>query len=80
MSSIHSEAYKELIELLRIGRLKKRMYQREVAEQLGDVQQSYISKIELCELKVDVLDYFKIAKIVGVSNDEIIQCIERNVK
>lgn len=81
MSSIHSEAYKELIELLRIGRLKNRMFQREVAKQLGDdVPQSYISKIELCEQKVDVLDYFKIAKIVGVSNDEIIKCVERNVK
>ena len=78
MSSIHSEAYKELIELLRMARLKNRMYQREVAEQLGDMPQSYISKIELCELKVDVLDYFRIAKIVGLPMDEIIKCIERN--
>lgn len=79
MSSIHSEEYKELIELLRMGRLKKRMYQREVAEQL-DVPQSYISKIELCELKVDVLDYFKIAKIVDVPVDEIVKKIYQILK
>lgn len=57
-----------------MGRVKKRMYQREVAEQLG-IHQSYISKIELCELKVDVLDYFRIAKIVDVPIDDIVKKI-----
>lgn len=81
MSSIHSTEYKELIEILRMGRLKKRMSQREVAEKLGDnANQSYISKIELCEQKVDVLDYFKIAKIVDVSLHDVIKHIERILK
>lgn len=79
MASIHSEFYREMIELLRIGRLKKRMLQRDVAKQLG-VDASLISRIETCESKLDMVDYFKIAHIVGVTDEEILKCKNAHLK
>lgn len=78
MVSIHSDVYRELIELLRIARLKKRLLQREVAEQFG-TNQSYMSKIELCEARLDIVDYFRLAKILEVSNEDILKVIEKHL-
>lgn len=79
MVSIHTDAYREMIDLLKKGRLRAGLYQRDVAERFNGGTQSYMSKIELCEVRLDVVDYYRIAKIVGVTNDEILKCLEKHL-
>lgn len=60
--SIHSKAYKEIIERLKIARVDVGLAQHEVAEKLGKPQ-SFISKIESGERRLDVVEIKKFAII-----------------
>ena len=60
--SIHSNKYKRVIEQLRTARLEVGLTQNEVAEKLKRPQ-SYISKIERGERRVDVTELVEIADI-----------------
>ncbi len=60
--SIYSEKYKKVIEQLKIARLEADLKQEEVAEKLNKPQ-SYISKIERGDRRVDIAELDEIAKI-----------------
>jgi transcriptional regulator with XRE-family HTH domain len=60
--SIHSSEYKTVIKKLREAREAAGLTQQEAAEKLGKPQ-SYISKIERGERRVDVVELSKIAKL-----------------
>lgn len=77
MVSTRTDAYCEMINLVRKGRLHAGLYQRAVVEKYNRDKQSYISKIKLCEVRLDIVDYYRIIKIVGVTNDEILKCFEK---
>lgn len=61
-SSAYSKDYKEIIERLKIARLESGLSQQEVADKLGKPQ-SYISKIESGERRLDVAEIKKFAII-----------------
>ncbi len=61
-NSIHSKDYREIIEHLKRGRLESGLSQQEVADKLGKPQ-SYISKIESGERRLDVAEIKKFAVI-----------------
>ena len=61
-NSIHSKDYKEIIERLKKARLESGLSQQEVADKLGKPQ-SYISKIESGERRLDVAEIKKFAVI-----------------
>lgn len=61
-SSVHSEKYKEFLRRLRAARLEAGLTQQEVAEQLC-VPQSYVSKCESGERRVDVIELTEFASI-----------------
>ncbi len=65
MSSIHSKDYRELIARLKDARIKANVTQGEVAKKLNK-QQSFVSKVENCERRLDVLELGKFAKVYGV--------------
>ena len=60
--SIYSKDYKEIIERLKKARIKAGLSQQEVADKL-DKPQSYISKIESGERRLDVAEMKKFATI-----------------
>ena len=66
--SVYSKDYKEIIERLKIAGIEAGLAQQEVADKLGKPQ-SYISKIESGERRLDVAEIKKFAVIYkkGVS-------------
>lgn len=63
--SVHSPAYRLFLERLRAGREKAGLLQAEVARQLKKPQ-SYVSKCESGERRVDVIELAAFAKIYGL--------------
>jgi len=62
MKTIYSKEYRKIIELLKKARSESKLTQVEVAKKLKKPQ-SYISKCEACERRVDLLELTKLAKI-----------------
>ena len=60
--SIYSKDYKEIIGRLKTARVEAGLAQQEVADKLGKPQ-SYISKIESGERRLDVAEMKKFAQI-----------------
>jgi transcriptional regulator with XRE-family HTH domain len=60
--SVYTKVYKEIIERLKTARIEAGLSQQEVANKLGKPQ-SYISKIESGERRLDVAEMKKIAVI-----------------
>ncbi|MGQ9706970.1 MAG: helix-turn-helix domain-containing protein [bacterium] len=62
MKSIHSEEYKSIINKLKKVRIEVGLTQKEVSKILKKPQ-SYISKIENCERRLDILKLKELASI-----------------
>lgn len=60
--SIYSKEYEKIIERLRKARIEEGLTQQQVANKLGKPQ-SYVSKIESGERRLDVVEIKKFAKI-----------------
>jgi len=60
--SVYSKDYKEIIERLKMARIEAGLAQQEVADKLGKPQ-SYISKIESGERRLDVAEIKKFAAV-----------------
>jgi transcriptional regulator with XRE-family HTH domain len=60
--SVYSKDYKDIIERLKTARIEVGLAQQEVADKLGKPQ-SYISKIESGERRLDVAEMKKFASI-----------------
>ena len=60
--SVYSKDYKNIIERLKTARIEAGLAQQEVADKLGKPQ-SYISKIESGERRLDVAEMKKFAQI-----------------
>ncbi len=71
MSSIHSKEYRDLIARLIAARKAAGLTQVEVAEKLGKPQ-SYVSKIENCQRRVDVLELKNFSEIYDLHLDKIL--------
>jgi len=65
--SIYSEKQKKFIEKLKKTRKEAKLTQKQVAEKLGYTQ-SYLSKIESGQLKVDI---FQIEELANIYKKEI---------
>lgn len=63
---VHSSRYREFLKRLREAREKAGLPQVEVARRLGKPQ-SYVSKCESGERRVDVIELEDFAKLYGVS-------------
>ena len=60
--SVYTKDYKDIIERLKIARIEAGLAQQEGADKLGKPQ-SYISKIESGERRLDVAEMKKFAQI-----------------
>ena len=63
--SVHSEAYRVFCALLTQGREEAGLTQTALAERLGKPQ-SFVSKYEAAERRLDVVEFLEIAKVLGL--------------
>ena len=69
--SIHDQRYIEVISLMRQAREASGRTQGEIAQMLGRPQ-SYISKVETCERRIDVIELLQLCRVVGITLAEIL--------
>ncbi|MCI0566415.1 helix-turn-helix domain-containing protein [bacterium] len=72
VKSIHDKEYREIIERLKKARIEVRLSQQAVADKLGKPQ-SYISKIESGERRLDVAEMKKFAVIYKKPADHFLK-------
>jgi transcriptional regulator with XRE-family HTH domain len=70
--SIYSNEYKFLISQLKKARLELKLTQKEVADRLGRTQ-SYISKVEMGQLRVDIIQLKEFSKLYRKDLDYFIR-------
>lgn len=63
--TIYSNNYLKLIEWLKASRQEKELSMRDLAEIL-DVSHSWVGKIEQGERRLDVLEYVRLCKALGI--------------
>lgn len=71
MTSLHTKAYGEVISRLKKARADAGLTQVEVAEKLKKPQ-SYISKVENRQRRLDILEVRELANLYGVKLDDLI--------
>ena len=71
MKSIYDEKYVEIITRLRVARNEKGMTQNELAGIL-DVPQSYISKVECCERRLDIVEFIYWLSALNLTINDIL--------
>jgi transcriptional regulator with XRE-family HTH domain len=77
--TIHSPAYAVLLQLLREQREAAGLRQVDVAERLG-VHQSYVSKIEAGERRIDVLELREMCLAVGGDLPTFVESLESKLQ
>ncbi|MFD1261661.1 helix-turn-helix domain-containing protein [Entomomonas asaccharolytica] len=79
MVSTRTTAYHDMIKLLKKARETKKLSQREFA-QISGWGQTSISKYERCEIRLDIIDYYKLAQLLEVEDDEILKVLHKHCK
>ena len=76
--SVHSENQKKLQRLLRDLREAKQLRQEDVAEAL-EVPQSFVSKVESGERRLDILELREVCEVLGVSLTKFCKQLEEAI-
>ena len=71
MKSIYDEDYIEIITRLRIIRISKNITQLDLANKMGKTQ-SFVSKIERCERRLDVIEFLRWLDTLNISFSDVI--------
>lgn len=79
MKSIHGEEYNILIERLRSIRKSLNITQVELSIRLGS-DQSYISKYERCERRLDIIEVRSICLVLGITLQDFIKDFEKTLE
>ena len=76
--SIHSHLYHQIIGRLRSKRENKGVTQVQLAEMLG-VKQTFISKIETCDRRLDLIELRQICQVLDISFVDFVAEVERDI-
>ena len=79
MKTLHSDEHERFRGLLRKARVEAGLTQMELASRLG-VPQSFVSKYESGERRLDVLELRLVCQAVGVSLQEFVRRLEKGLK
>ncbi len=76
--SIHSHLYHKVIARLRSKREMGGVTQAQLAELLK-VNQAFVSKVETCERRLDIIELHHICQVLGISFVDFIQEVDRDI-
>ena len=76
--SIHSHLYHQVIGRLRSKREMKGVTQSQLADLL-DVNQAFVSKIETCDCRLDIIELHHICQVLGISFVDFIQEVDKDI-
>lgn len=76
--SIHSHLYHQVIGRLRSKREKIGVTQTQLAELLN-VNQAFVSKVETCERRLDIIELHQICKVLNISFVDFITEVDRDI-
>ena len=76
--SIHSKLYHRIIARLRSKREEKGLSQFQLS-QILNVPQPYISRIETCERRIDILELMNICEALGISFIDFVREIDEDI-
>lgn len=76
VKALHATRYKRLCSLLRARRREAQLTQDEVAGRLGKPQ-SFVSKYEKGERRVDLVEFLDIADAIGFKPAEFLRALRR---
>ena len=76
--SIHSKLYHRIIARLRAKREGKGLTQCQLAHILN-VRQTYVSRIETCERRLDILELMNICEALGISFIDFVREIDEDI-
>ena len=71
---IHDERYRWMIGKLVQARKDKALSQEEVARRLGKPQQ-YVSRYEICERRLDMIEFLDVARTLGIDGLEVVATV-----
>ena len=77
--SIHSTSYAIFLKVLRDTRERAGLTQEEVAKRIGE-KQTFVSKCERGERRVDVVELRTFCRAFGISLAQFIASLEKSVK
>lgn len=76
--SIHTRLYQRVIARLRAKREEKGVTQMQLAERLG-VNQTFVSKVEICERRLDIVELLTICEILEIPFVDFIKEIDEDI-
>lgn len=76
--SIHSHLYHKVIGRLRSKREMGGVTQAQLAELLN-VNQAFVSKVETCERRLDIIELHQICKVLNISFVDFIAEVDRDI-
>ncbi|WP_253684710.1 helix-turn-helix domain-containing protein [Edwardsiella tarda] len=74
MSSIYSYEYQSIIKTLKARRIELKITQAQLAQVLGKPQ-SFVSKIESGERRLDIIEFVHIARQLSLNPNEVLEKI-----
>ena len=76
--SIHSKLYHRIIARLRAKRAEKGLSQYQLS-QILNVPQPYVSRIETCERRIDILELMNICEALDISLIDFVREIDEDI-
>ena len=79
--STHNENYQHLLSLLRQGRLRAGITQEQLGIRLGN-SQTFVSKIERGERRIDVVEFVEICEAFGADPEDMLRSylVKRSIR
>lgn len=78
LKSIYTDEYLRLLRLLIEARKSAKLTQQEVAARLMKPQ-SFVSKYERGERRLDVVEYFRVSQAVEADPYELLKCLDHSI-
>jgi transcriptional regulator with XRE-family HTH domain len=78
VKAIHHPAYRRLVERLVAARRRRHLSQADVARSMR-VSRQLVSKVEICEVRLDVLSLIRFCRIYGISASDLVRRMEKEL-
>ena len=76
--SLHEDAYRDFVRLLVAERKATKLTQEDVADALG-WNQSIVAKVEKAERRLDIVEFIRMARIIGFDPSAMVKHVEENI-